>query len=156
MIVMKAKRQAKILELLKDKRFKNQEELIAELRNLGFAATQATISRDMKELGLIKTPIGNGEYKYASAPSKAPVVSEKTLNIFKSYVISVDYSFNMVVLKTQSGVAQAVCAAFDSGLRRGVLGTIAGDDTIFIVTDGEDTSLVLSAELKKLIPSERL
>ncbi len=147
---MKARRQTKILELIRDKRIETQEELLNELHNQGFNVTQATVSRDIKELKLIKIPSGDGSYKYASAPQKNFSFSSETLSIFTGSVTSVDYSANIVVLKTNSGMAQAVCAAFDSVHRPGVVGTIAGDDTIFIATRGENASLSLVTELKRL------
>ncbi len=148
---MKARRQTKILELIKDKRIETQEELLNELRNQGYNVTQATVSRDIKELKLIKIPVGDGNYKYATAPQKSFAIPLETLSIFTSSVTSVDYSANIVVLRTNSGMAQAVCAAFDNVHRSGVVGTIAGDDTIFIATRGEEASLSLVTELKRLI-----
>lgn len=153
---MKARRQSKILELIKDKKIETQEELLKELRSQGFSVTQATVSRDIKELRLIKTPAGNGSYKYSAAPQKSPIIPAELMGIFTSSVISIDYSLNIVVLKTHSGMAQAVCAAFDNVHRAGVVGTIAGDDTIFIVTRGEDASLILVTELKRLMSSGKL
>lgn len=153
---MKARRQTKILELIKDKRIETQEELLNELRGQGFNVTQATVSRDIKELRLIKIPAGDGNYKYAIAPQKNPIIPSDVLSIFTSSVTSVDYSFNIVVLKTHSGMAQAVCAAFDNVHRPGVVGTIAGDDTIFIATRVEEASLALVTELKRFISSGKV
>lgn len=148
---MKVRRQSKILELIKDKPIETQEELLVCLKKEGFDVTQATVSRDIKELRLVKAPAGNGKYKYAAAQENSQVVSSEFLNIFLSSVITIDYSDNIVVLKTHIGMAQAVCAAFDSTHRTGVVGTIAGDDTIFIVTRGEPASLTLVSDLKKIL-----
>lgn len=151
---MKARRQTKILELIKDKHIETQEELLSELRSQGFNVTQATVSRDIKELRLIKIPAGNGSYKYATSPQKNTFIPSETLSLFSGSVTSVDFSHNIVVLKTNSGMAQAVCAAFDNIHRPGVVGTIAGDDTIFIATRGEDASLALVTELKRFLSSK--
>lgn len=148
---MKARRQTKIIELIKDKHIETQEELLNELRGQGFNVTQATVSRDIKELRLIKIPAGDGSYKYASAPQRSFVMPTEVLSIFTNSVTSVDFSGNIVVLKTNSGMAQAVCAAFDNVHRPGVVGTIAGDDTIFIATRGEEASLTLVTELKRFL-----
>ena len=153
---MKSERHALILSLIEKKNVETQEDLAELLKERGVAVTQATVSRDIKELRLIKIPAGDGNYKYAIAPQKNPIIPSDVLSIFTSSVTSVDYSFNIVVLKTHSGMAQAVCAAFDSVHRPGVVGTIAGDDTIFIATRGEEASLALVTELKRFISSGKV
>ena len=153
---MKTDRHKKILEVIDRYEVGTQEELAKILNDEGYNVTQATVSRDIKELRLIKIPAGDGNYKYAIAPQKNPIIPSDVLSIFTSSVTSVDYSFNIVVLKTHSGMAQAVCAAFDSVHRPGVVGTIAGDDTIFIATRGEEASLALVTELKRFISSGKV
>ena len=153
---MKTDRHKKILEVIDRYEVGTQEELAKILNDEGYNVTQATVSRDIKELRLIKIPAGDGNYKYAIAPQKNPIIPSDVLSIFTSSVTSVDYSFNIVVLKTHSGMAQAVCAAFDNVHRPGVVGTIAGDDTIFIATRGEEASLALVTELKRFISSGKV
>lgn len=147
---MKTKRQTKILELIREHHIETQSELLERLKEEGFKVTQATVSRDIKEMRLVKVPGSNGEYKYASE-----TVSEETEEshsyLFSTAVTSVDYAHTLVVIKTKVGMAQAVCAALDSTSRAGVLGTIAGDDTIFVATRADSVSIGLVSDLKKLM-----
>ena len=145
----KNSRQERILALIRDNDISTQEDLTAKVNQAGFEATQATISRDIKELRLVKTPAGNGRYKYATG-NKSGIDTFSNFNtLFKTAVISVDFAQNMIVLKTTSGMAQGVCAAIDSIEWDGMLGTIAGDDTIFIVTSTSSKAASLTSELKK-------
>lgn len=147
---MKIDRQNKILELIKNNDIETQSELLEKLNAAGFTATQATVSRDIKEMRLIKIPSSKGEYKYA-----ADTVSEEEQQshsyLFSTAVTSIDYSHGLVVIKTNVGMAQAVCAALDSKNRAGVMGTIAGDDTIFVATRSDSASAGLVSDLKKLM-----
>lgn len=146
---MKSKRHAILLEIIQEHDIETQEELLEKLRERSFNVTQATISRDIKELRLVKTPAGNGRYKYATG-NKSGIDTFSNFNtLFKTAVISVDFAQNMIVLKTTSGMAQGVCAAIDSIEWDGMLGTIAGDDTIFIVTSTSSKAASLTSELKK-------
>lgn len=146
---MKSKRHAILLEIIQEYDIETQEELLEKLREKNFNVTQATISRDIKELKLVKTPVGNGRYKYATG-NKTGIDALSNFNtLFKTSVISVDFAQNMIVLKTTSGMAQGVCAAIDSIEWDGMLGTIAGDDTIFIVTSTSSRAASLTSELKK-------
>lgn len=146
---MKSKRHAILLEIIQEYDIETQEELLEKLRKKHFNVTQATISRDIKELKLVKTPVGNGRYKYATG-NKTGIDALSNFNtLFKTSVISVDFAQNMIVLKTTSGMAQGVCAAIDSIEWDGMLGTIAGDDTIFIVTSTSSRAASLTSELKK-------
>lgn len=148
---MKSQRHGKILELITDNDIETQEELLNLLCKQGFKVTQATVSRDIKELRLVKTPSGSGGYKY-SAGNKIDLDISSSLNtLFKNTVISVDFAVNMVVLKTMSGMAQGVCTAIDSMQWDGILGTIAGDDTIFIVARSNSKAVTIASELKKLM-----
>lgn len=146
---MKSKRHAILLEIIQEYDIETQEELLEKLRQKNFNVTQATISRDIKELSLIKTPIGNGKYKYATGNKAGLDTLSNFNNLFKTAVISVDFAQNMIVLKTTSGMAQGVCAAIDSIEWDGMLGTIAGDDTIFIVAATSSRAASLTSELKK-------
>ncbi|QUH20704.1 arginine repressor [Alkaliphilus sp. B6464] len=130
---MKYTRHAKMLEIIESKEIETQEELSEELRKLGLNVTQATVSRDIKELRLIKVLTKNGKYKYATLQSQENVLSDRLVKIFKNSIVSIDYAGNIIVMKTLTGSAQAAAAAIDAVNLDDAVGTIAGDDTIFIV-----------------------
>ena len=135
---MRYPRQNKIIELISQNDIETQEELARMLNDSGFQVTQATVSRDIKELKLVKILTAEGKYKYSSnAPSEAPS-TEKFTNLLKNTMISSDYSGNMVVVKALSGCAGACCEAIDALQLEHILGTIAGDNTIFIVMESEE------------------
>lgn len=149
---MKLQRHSKILELISENDVETQDDLLQLLNQNKFSVTQATISRDIKELKLVKTPAGNGKYKYTVSSKNS--VNEITNNfnaIFKNTIVSVDFANNMIVLKTLNGMAQGVCAAIDNMELDGIVGTIAGDDTIFIVARNNNKAVTLAAELKKIM-----
>ena len=126
-------------------------ERFGRLREEGFKATQATISRDIKDLRLVKTLGSEGKYRYVSASRSSTDIRTNFSNLFSTSVNSIDVAQNLVVIKTLSGMAQAVCAALDSADYPSVVGTIAGDDTIFIACRTADLAVSLTEELKKLI-----
>lgn len=137
---MKKTRQSKILEIIQKYDVNTQEGLLEHLKSEGIDATQATISRDIREMRLVKAQ-SDGGYKYA-APDSA--LQKNTFqDIIINSVISVDSAMNVVVLKCHTGMAQAACAAFDSFGFPDVLGTIAGDDTIFALAKTENAALNL-------------
>ena len=149
---MKAKRHAKILELVHTRPVDTQDELLILLRQSGFPVTQATISRDIKELRLVKTLTNDGKYHYtAHAEPGKNEMSDKFLMIFRESVTEVDSAGNMLVIKCFTGMANAVCAALDSLHWVGVVGTIAGDDTIFMVMRDESNARELAAQLGKMM-----
>ena len=150
---MKTGRQAKILELIRENNIETQSDLLEMLRKSGFNVTQATVSRDIKEMRLVKVLANDGSYKYA-AETVNPVEEASHSYLFSTAVLSVDYAHNIVVIKTRSGMAQAVCASLDSTHRIGVLGSIAGDDTIFVATRTDAASVTLVSDLKKLMSSK--
>lgn len=125
--------------------------MLTRLREEGFKATQATISRDIKDLRLVKTLGSDGKYRYVSASRSSTDIRTNFSNLFSTSVNSIDVAQNFVVIKTLSGMAQAVCAALDSADYPSVVGTIAGDDTIFIACRTADLAVSLTEELKKLI-----
>ena len=131
---MKFKRQAAILDIISTCEVKTQEELSAHLKERGFNATQATISRDIKELRLIKVASHSGGYQY-STPEQGTGSAHLTRlkNIFRECVVKVDRAQNLVVLKTLVGMANAAAAAIDAMKIDEIVGTLAGDDTIFIL-----------------------
>ena len=147
---MKIERQSKILELIKQNDIETQSELLEKLNAEGFSATQATVSRDIKELRLVKIPGSNGAYKYA-CETVSEDESQSNSYLFSTAVTNIDYAHALVVIKTKVGMAQAVCAALDSTNRAGVIGTIAGDDTIFVATRSDSASSGLVSDLKKLM-----
>ena len=148
---MKSKRHEKIIELVNKYEIETQEELASLLNQAGFRVTQATISRDIKDLRLVKTLGSDGKYRYVSASRSSTDIRTNFSNLFSTSVNSIDVAQNFVVIKTLSGMAQAVCAALDSADYPSVVGTIAGDDTIFIACRTADLAVSLTEELKKLI-----
>lgn len=131
---MKFKRQAAILEIISNNEIKTQEELSAHLRQRGYNTTQATISRDIKELRLIKVASHSGGYQY-STPDQSGSVTHMTRlkNIFRECVVKVDQAQNLVVLKTLVGMANAAAAAIDAMKVKDIVGTLAGDDNILVI-----------------------
>lgn len=146
---MKKRRHEKILELIDRFEIETQDELLGYLRNEGFAVTQATVSRDIKELRLIKLLSPGGKYRYAHSVEKtADDISFKFGAIFKESVISVDWAGNFVAIKCYTGMANAACAALDSMGNQEIVGTIAGDDTIFVLLRGEKEAQELCQRLR--------
>ena len=139
-----------MLELIKKRNIETQSELMEMLRKEGFHVTQATVSRDIREMRLVKVLDSDGKYKYA-VESVSEEEEQSHIYLFSTAVISVDYAHCIVVIKTRSGMAQAVCAALDATNRIGVLGSIAGDDTIFVATRTDSASAMLVSDLKKLM-----
>ena len=135
---MKTRRQALILRLIREREIETQEGLADLLRQQGIEVTQATVSRDVKELRLVKVPTGNGRYRY-SAPyeSASGDVVRRARRSFQDYVIEVNYTQNMIILKTLSGTANAVAAAVDALRWPEILATVAGDDTILVITKAD-------------------
>lgn len=140
---MKNRRHEAIIEIINEKPVATQELLIELLAERGISATQATLSRDIQQLSLVKTRDERGVYRYTLPPAAA---AEKSL--FAETVISVDHAGNMIVLKCKAGMAQATCVAIDSVNHSGVVGTIAGDDTIFILARTEADAKKLSKKFK--------
>ena len=132
---MRYSRQNKILELIEKNEIETQEKLASMLQEGGYKVTQATISRDIKELQLIKILSSSGKYKYAAATKVSAVISGRFVKIFKETIKSVDFSGNIVVIKTLSGCANAAAEALDSLDLPHMIGTIAGDNTIMAVVD---------------------
>lgn len=130
---MKYARHAKIFELVDHNEIETQEELAIKLIAEGFKVTQATVSRDIKELRLIKVLTKSGRYKYASIQQQDAGITDRFIKIFKDSLINIDFAGNMVVIKTLPGAAQAAAAALDALDMNEIVGSLAGDDTIFIV-----------------------
>ena len=145
---MKKQRQERILEILATRKVETQEEIAALLKSEGYNVTQATVSRDIKELRLVKISGNDGAYYYGNSDLAAG--GTRNYNILSDSIISVDNAVNIVVVKCQSGRAGAVCAAIDGMERSKIVGTIAGDDTIFILLKSEDEAAALRDEIKAL------
>lgn len=148
---LKTRRHAKILELISEYPIDTQEELLRLLKQDGFDVTQATVSRDIKELRLIKTLTGDGKYKYSVGKDNAKDYSSKFRSLLVDSAVSIDFACNLVILKCLTGMANAVCASMDSMHWEGVVGTLSGDDTIFVACRTETDAERLTSELKKMV-----
>lgn len=148
---MKSGRHARILDIIAEKPIETQDELLTILKSEGYKATQATISRDIKDLRLVKTLGSDGKYRYVTAEINTTNMQSGFSSLFSTAVLSVDRAENIVVIKTLSGMAQAICTSLDSINYASVVGTIAGDDTIFIACRTKELASGLADELKKLI-----
>ena len=149
---MKSVRQRAILDIIQSRDIDTQEQLLEELRARGFTTTQATISRDIKELRLVKELTGSGGYRYALSERKTASTSDTRLrNIFKEGVISVDVAQNIVVVRTMPGLASAACSALDNMEIEGVVGTLAGDDTGILIMRDNALAQQFSSEVHKLL-----
>ena len=146
---MKSKRQGCILEIVRNRRIETQDELIRALEENGFQVTQATASRDIKELRLVKTLDNNGIYRYAVAASEKVPISTRFNSIFHDAVRSVEPACNLVVVKCIAGMAQAACAAVDALQWDTLVGTLGGEDTFVCITKTEADASALAEELKK-------
>lgn len=148
---MKISRHSKILEIIENNVIETQEELAEQLKKSGINVTQATVSRDIKELRLIKVLTEDGRYKYAAMKEQNSMLSERLFKTFSETVLSVDYSGNIIVVKTFSGAANAAGEAIDAFDIKEIVGTVAGDNTIFIlVRNAENVSTVIE-KFKKLM-----
>ena len=148
---MKRARQAEILNIIQTVDVETQEQLLDELKARGYSATQATISRDIKELRLVKELSGGG-YRYASSERKGLADSDARLrNIFKEGVTSVDRAQNIVVVRTMPGLASAACSALDSMEIPGMVGSLAGDDTGILIMRDNDAAERFNQEVHKLL-----
>ncbi len=146
---MKNDRQALILEIISQEDIETQEQLLSRLKERGIRSTQATISRDIKQLHLIKEPMGQGVYKYAPSGNRARLNQvEKLRTIFRESIVSVDYAQNIVVIKTMPGLANGACSALDSMEMSDIVGSLAGDDTALLVMRTTEAAESFCRELK--------
>ena len=148
---MKNGRQNQILTIVSEHDVETQEELIVRLKASGFKATQATVSRDIKELRLIKMATENGHYKYVQSVGEDGKSSAKFDNVLRETVISVRNAGPIVVVRTYAGMAMAAAAAVDAMQINCILGTIAGDDTIFIAVSDEVASDLIEKKIERII-----
>ena len=140
---MKIKRQTKILELIKKYEIETQEDLSAYLEKEGFQVTQATVSRDIRELKLTKVSLGNGKQKYIALLETNEDLSQKYERIFRDGFISMDIAQNILVVKTVPGMAMAVAAALDALQIQEIVGSIAGDDTIMCAVRSTEDAIAV-------------
>jgi transcriptional regulator of arginine metabolism len=148
---MKTKRQSKILELIQKHEIETQEELLAYLEKEGYAATQATVSRDIRELKLTKVAMNNGKQKYIVLNEAREQMTEKFVRVLREGYLSMDMAQNILVIKTVSGMASAVCASIDAMQIPGIVGSIAGDDTIMCAVRTTEETTEIMAHLQKII-----
>ena len=149
---MKRYRYNKIKEIVQSKAIETQEELAAALLEEGIEVTQATVSRDIKELMLIKIPTGDGHYRYALSPEENVVLSRSRINrLFQDSLIKVDHSLNQVVLHTIPGSAQSVAFSIDHAKWTEIIGTLAGDDTILLIAKSEAEVPAILAKIQDLM-----
>lgn len=141
---MKSTRQAVILSLIDKQDIKTQKELAEKLKEQGYNVTQATVSRDIKEMRLLKVLSGLGDYKYATADQAEHSVSDRFVRMFVDSVISIEAAGNIIVIKTLSGSANVAGEAIDSMRWPEIMGTLSGDNTIFVVVhNAEDAQHVV-------------
>lgn len=148
---MKVNRHAKIVELISKYQIETQEELAERLNAAGFRVTQATVSRDIRDLKLTKVPAENGRQKYAVLQSEQSGLGEKYIRIFKDGFVSMDMAQNILVIKTVSGMAMAVAAALDAMKWSEIVGCIAGDDTIMCAVRSVDDTILVMEKMKKML-----
>lgn len=148
---MKTRRQAKILELIQQNNVETQEELSAYLEREGYQVTQATVSRDIRELKLTKIATDNGRQKYAVIADADTGMLDKYARVLREGYVSMDIAQNILVIKTVSGMASAVCAAIDAMKMNEVVGSIAGDDTLICIIRTNDDAVMTMKKLRKLV-----
>lgn len=149
---MKARRQMKILEIVRDRVIETQEELANRLAADGMNVTQATISRDIKDLGLIKAPTGDGRYKYALAEEQFSAgVAERMKRVLSDYCVGFDHSDNLILVKTLSGMAPGVGEAIDALRWKEVIGSVAGDNTVLVVVRPREAVRCVLDRLRGLV-----
>lgn len=148
---MKKNRHAKVVELIENYDIETQEELAERLRQDGYEVTQATVSRDIRELKLSKVPTGGGGQKYVSLQQDDSHMGDKYVRVLKDGFVSADAAQNILVIKTVSGMAMAVAAALDALRFAEVVGCIAGDDTIFVAVHTAEEARALKDKIHRLV-----
>ena len=140
---MKTRRQEKIIDLIKNNEIETQEELLERLRKCGFNGAQATISRDMRQLNIMKTVSRSGRYRYVQKLVTDPTLEEKFATILRETVKEIRLAMNIVVIRAYTGMASAAAVAIDSMEMPEVVGSIAGDDTLILITESVENATVL-------------
>ena len=147
---MKRGRQETLVKLIQSKELSTQDELIDELRLCGYNVTQATISRDIKELQLVKVMSRGGKYCYALSGTKETDISKRLRSLLATAVTDIDIAGNLVIIKTEAGMAGALCAAIDSSENSGIVGSIAGDDTIFLAAKTPENAATAASYFRRM------
>ena len=150
MKMAKNERQEAMLRLVRAKEISTQEELAKELESAGWQVTQATVSRDIKDLGIIKVTLPSGGTKYSVLDRTGDVAPGRLLSVFAHSVLSTDVAMNLVVIRTLPGMANTAASALDSIHLSGVVGSIAGDDTVFVATPSPEDALAIQATIKDM------
>lgn len=150
MKMAKNERQENILRLIREMDISTQEELVSELLSRGLAVTQATVSRDIKDLGIIKVTLPSGGTKYSVLDRTGDIAPGRLLSVFSQSVIRSEPAMHLVVIRTLPGMAQAAASALDSIRLQDVIGTIAGDDTVFIATPSPECATALCQTIKDM------
>lgn len=148
---MKTNRQSKIIEIIQKNEVETQDELSALLEKDGFRVTQATVSRDIRELKLTKIPTAGGRQKYAVITDALENLSKKYERVLREGFLSMDMAQNILVIKTVSGMASAVCAAIDAMKMREIVGSIAGDDTIMCAIRTVDDTYAVMKKIRRIV-----
>ncbi|WP_443598257.1 arginine repressor [Agathobacter sp.] len=148
---MKTSRQSKIIEIIQKNEVETQDELSALLEKEGFRVTQATVSRDIRELKLTKIPTVSGRQKYAVITDAPENLSQKYERVLREGFLSMDMAQNILVIKTVSGMASAVCAAIDAMKMREIVGSIAGDDTIMCAIRTVDDTYAVMKKIRRIV-----
>lgn len=151
MTSLKIARHAKILELIEKYDIETQDELAQKLCEEGFMVTQATVSRDIREMKLTKIATERGKQKYSVITGNDTEITERLTRVFKEAVVKMDYAQNMIVIKTLEGMGMAVAVALDNMQNPEILGTIAGDDTVFCVVRTHNQAAVIIEKLYRII-----
>ena len=146
-------RHAKILELIENYDIETQEELAQKLCDEGYIVTQATVSRDIREMKLTKIATEKGRQKYAVISGNDTEITERLTRVFREAVVKMDYAQNMIVVKTLEGMGMAVAVALDNMQNSEILGTIAGDDTVFCVVRTHNQAAAIIEKLYRIIHS---
>ena len=150
--MMKNDRQAMILEIISQENSETQEQLLARLQERGISSTQATISRDIKQMHLIKEPVGRGVYKYAVSGNRTKLnFAEKLRTIFRESITSIACAQNIVVIKTMPGLASAACSALDNMDITYMVGSLAGDDTAFLLMQDAESAAAFCEEIRAML-----
>ena len=149
---MKSQRQAKIMEIISNRSVETQEQLLSELQKAGFHSTQATISRDIKDLRIVKELTSFGTYRYTAATDDVTGTFSNKLNtIFRECITGYDYAQNIIVIRTLPGLASAAASAIDAMNMSVIVGTLAGDDTVFLVMRDNNAAAAFCGEIKSLM-----
>ena len=149
---MKNDRQNHLLQIITEESIETQEQLLERLRARGINSTQATISRDIKELHLIKEPAGQGRYRYAVSAHRTKLnFADRLRTIFRESLMSVDCAMNIVVIKTKPGLAHGAASALDGMTINEMVGTLAGDDTVMIVMRDTESAAAFVSEIKEML-----